>query len=139
MYRKPVACRRLVTLLAGLLGALPVAAGDWPTVRHDARRGGHTADCVRGPYRLEWATEFPEETLATAVEAVVADGRVFVGTLNGTLWALDRRTGRALWRHQAGAPIAHSPAWSGGRVFCGDAGGTLRALDAATGRPAWTF
>jgi outer membrane protein assembly factor BamB len=129
----------LAAVFAGLLGALPAVAADWPTVHHDGQRSGATADCVRGPYRLDWVAEFPEETLATGVEAIVADGRVFVGTLNGTLWALDRRTGKALWQHKADGPITHSPAWSGGRVFCGDAGGALWALDGATGRPAWRF
>jgi hypothetical protein len=131
--------RGLVAVVAGLLSTLSVAADDWPTVHHDRQRSGYIADCVRGPYRLDWVTEFPEETLATGVEAIVADGRVFAGTLNGSLWALDRRSGKALWKHTADGPVTHSPACSGGRVFCGDAGGTLWALDAATGRPMWRF
>jgi hypothetical protein len=126
-------------VVAGLCWAGAAAADDWPTVHHDARRSGRSADCVRGPYRLEWVAEFPDETLATRVEAVVAGGKVFVGTLNGTLWALDRRTGRVVWKHRADGPVLHSPACAGGRVFYGDAGGSLWALEAATGRPAWRF
>jgi hypothetical protein len=36
-------------------------------------------------------TEFPEETLATGVEAIVADGRVFVGTLSAIGVTADRK------------------------------------------------
>src|SRR5262245_5828532 len=100
-------------LLAGLLGAGPARADDWPTVHHDARRSGFTADCVRGPYRLDWVAEFPRQTVSTRVEAIVADGRVFLGTLHGTLWALDRHTGKVLWKHAADGPVAHSPAAAG--------------------------
>jgi hypothetical protein len=123
---------KVLLITAGLLRAAPVVADDWPTVHHDARRSGWTADCVRGPYQLQWVAEFPDE-------AIVADGKVFVGTLRGTLWALDRRTGRPVWKHAADGPIQHSPTFAAGRVFSADTGGALFALDATTGRLVWTF
>jgi hypothetical protein len=43
----------LIAALAGLLGALPALAADWPTVHHDSQRSGATTDSVRGPYRLD--------------------------------------------------------------------------------------
>jgi hypothetical protein len=130
---------RPALVLAGLCCALPVAAADWPTVHHDAGRSGFSTDCVRGPYRLKWVAEFPNEAVATAVEAIVAEGKVFVGTLAGSLWALDRRTGKVLWRHRADGPILHSPAHAAGQLFCADAGGSLWALDARTGKARWRF
>ncbi|MFO0926249.1 MAG: PQQ-binding-like beta-propeller repeat protein [Gemmataceae bacterium] len=126
-------------LVAAIVGSMRVDASDWPTVHHDAGRSGCTADCVRGPYRLAWAAEFPGETVATGVEAIVAAGKVFVGTLHGTLWALDRDSGKPVWTHRADGPIGHSPAFADGRVFCADAGGTLAAVDAASGKPVWQF
>ncbi len=128
-----------VLLLAGLPCAVPARGADWPTVHHDVQRSGCTPDCVRGPYHLEWVAQFPGEAVSTRVEAIVADGKVFLGTIPGTLWALDRRTGRVFWKHAAAGPIEHSPAFAGGRVFLGDAGGSLRALDATTGRLLWEF
>jgi outer membrane protein assembly factor BamB len=112
-------------LAAALSCAGPAPAADWPTVHHDARRSGFTADCVRGPYRLEWVTAFPREAVSTRVEAVVADGKVFVSTTRGTLWALDRSTGKTVWKHAADGPVQHSPAFAAGRLFFGDAGGAL--------------
>ncbi len=133
--RTPLTC----LLVMALSWARSAPAADWPTVHHDAQRSGFTTDCVRGPYRPEWVAEFPDEVVSTRVEAIVAGGQVFLGTVNGTLWALDRATGRPLWKHAADGPIQHSPAFAAGRVFFGDAGGSLWALDAATGRPAWKF
>ncbi|HEY7159283.1 MAG TPA: PQQ-binding-like beta-propeller repeat protein [Gemmataceae bacterium] len=134
----------IFTLRAGLvftasLGAMPVLSADWPTVHGNADRNGFTTDCVRGPYRLDWVAEFPNEILATRVEAIVADGKVFLGTLNGTLWALDRHTGRVLWKHGGNGSVQHSPAYADSRVFYGDTSGLLWALDAATGKVIWKF
>ncbi len=116
-----------------------VSALDWPTVRGNAQRTGYTTDTVPGPWRLEWVTEFPEETICTRVEAIVANGRVFVGTLQGGLWAVDRNTGQRLWRQGGFGPIMHSPAWHEGRVLVADAHGSLVALDAHSGNRLWEF
>lgn len=126
-------------ILAGLVRPGRVRGSDWPTVHHDGERSGRTADCVRGPYRLAWVAEFPGEAVCTRVEAIVAAGKVFVGTLGGTLWALDRATGKPVWTYRAAGPISHSPAFAGGRLFCADAGGTLAAIDADSGKGRWQF
>jgi len=117
--------------------AASVSAGDWPTVHHDVARSGCTADEVRPPYVKRWARFFPLEIMTTAMEPIVADGRVFVGTYSGNLYALDAATGKTLWKFSAGGPILHSPAVAGGAVFFGSADGWVRALDASTGRLLW--
>src|SRR5215475_6446386 len=48
-------------VLAASLWAMPVVNADWPTVHGNAERNGFTTDCVRGPYRLDWVAEFPNE------------------------------------------------------------------------------
>src|SRR5262245_30485792 len=128
---------RVGLVVMAFFWAMPASSADWPTVHGNAERNGLTADCVRGPYRLDWVAEFPNEIVGTRVEPIVADGKVFIGTLNGTLWALDRRNGQVLWKHVAHGSIQHSPAYADGRVFCGDAGGSVWALDAATGKLVW--
>ena len=130
---------RLVALLLAILVPTSLRADDWPTVHHDPARTGFTADAPTGPWEVSWVREFPDEAIATRVEAIVADGRVFVGTLGGTLWALDRTTGEVLWRHVTAGPILHSPTAADGRVIVADAGGTVRAVDATSGKEAWTF
>lgn len=130
-------CSLRLTLL--LVFAVSAHADDWPTVHHDGARSGFTRDTVRPPYRLTWVAEFPQEIVTTRVEAIVADDQVFVGTINGTLWALDRETGKVAWRRSCDGPVLHSPAVADATVFCGDAGGTLWAVDSRTGRAHWKY
>jgi hypothetical protein len=88
---------------------------------------------------VDWVAEFPNEIVGTRVEAIVADAKVFIGTLNGTLWALDRHTGHVLWKHASNGSIQHSPTYADGRVFYGDTSGSVWALDVATGKVVWQF
>jgi hypothetical protein len=131
--------RRFFPALALAVWASAAVADDWPTVHHDNQRSGLTRDEVRGPYRLAWTSEFPREIVATRVEPIVAAGLVFVGTQNGTLWALDRQTGQRRWKHRTAGPILHSAAIADGRVVCGDAASSLWALDARDGTVVWQF
>ena len=54
-----------------------------------------------------------------------------------TLYALDARSGRPKWRHEAQAGMWHSPAVAAGTLYIGDRSGRLYALDAKTGKPLW--
>jgi len=130
---------RIAMFAVPALIAVAALGADWPTVHGNALRTGYTADEVRPPYRRLWAAEFPGEILTTRVEAIVAGGKVFVGTQSGTLWALDADTGRVAWKKSDCGPILHSPSAADGRVFFGDASRTLWCLDASTGRVRWTF
>jgi hypothetical protein len=128
----------LATLAACVLGS-GGEASDWPTIHHDLKRTGFTEDCVRPPYSLDWVRSFPNEILTSRIEPIVAEGKVFVGTYSGNLYALDRRTGEIVWEFATPGPIVHSPAYHKGIVYVGSIGGTVHALAAGTGDPVWTF
>ena len=80
----------------------------------------------------------------------VSRGRVYLGTLDGRLIALDARTGKPVWsvltvdKHRPYA-ITGVPLVAGGKVLIGNAGaeygvrGYLTAYDAASGRRLWRF
>jgi outer membrane protein assembly factor BamB len=55
----------------------------------------------------------------------ITDDVVWIGSLDGNLYALDLFTGDELWRWNVGAPIASSPAASGHRIFVGASDGHL--------------
>ncbi|MSR15790.1 MAG: cytochrome C oxidase Cbb3 [Gammaproteobacteria bacterium] len=90
---------------------------------------------------LQWAFAFPGETLAEA-HASVIDGRLFVGSRSGTVYALDAKTGCTHWTTQANAAVK-GPVLLGqmtdGRwmAFFGDVSGRAYAVDAASGAPVW--
>lgn len=73
----------------------------------------------------------------------VADGKVFVLTLNNTIEALDASSGEKLWTHTGATEIAGllgaaSPAYSMGSVIAPLISGEIIALKADTGEPIWT-
>jgi quinohemoprotein ethanol dehydrogenase len=81
----------------------------------------------------------------------VADGKVYVGTLDGRLVALDARSGAPVWTVDTVADkskpysITGAPRIVKGKVLIGNGGadrgvrGYLSAYDAATGKEAWRF
>jgi outer membrane protein assembly factor BamB len=58
----------------------------------------------------------------------ITDDVVYVGSLDGNLYALDLATGTELWRWHLGVPIASSPAASGRMLFVGASDAHLYAF-----------
>ena len=70
-----------------------VAGSEWPTLHKDYQRSGHTEEFVQGPYERKWYRDFHDEMIATRAEAIVAEGKCFVGTFAGNMYALDVKDG----------------------------------------------
>jgi eukaryotic-like serine/threonine-protein kinase len=68
---------------------------------------------------------------------VVAGDRVFVGSDDGNLYAIDAASGREMWRLATGGGVSSTPAVDGDRVFVASRGGSLVACDRASGRERW--
>lgn len=113
-------------------------------------------DARSGKLLWEYDPKVPREQLARgccdAVNRGVAvyGGRVFVGTYDGRLEALDARTGRLLWSTVTVDPsksytITGAPRAVKGKVLIGNGGaefgvrGYVSAYDAASGKLAWRF
>jgi len=67
------------------------------------------------------------------------NGKVYVASLDGNLYALDPRSGEEQWRFSAGKGIVTDPATSGGTMYVGGFGAQLFAVDASTGSQKWAF
>ena len=113
-------------------------------------------DARTGKPLWSYDPQVPRETLVKACCDAVNRGvaawgsRLFVGTLDGRLIALDRKTGKPAWSvvtlDQAGnATITGAPRVVDGMVIIGNGGaefgtrGYVTAYDAATGRQRWRF
>lgn len=69
----------------------------------------------------------------------VAGGIVYVGSRDGSFYAVDAKSGTLRWKHDDGVPwVITSPAVDGGHVFFGSSDGHyVGSFDAATGKEEW--
>ncbi len=70
---------------------------------------------------------------------LVEGGRVYFGSSDHHVYALDVVTGKEVWRFEADDSIHAAPALSNGRLFIATWGTKLYALDAKTGAKLWDF
>ena len=65
------------------------------------------------------------------------DGKIFVTTGFGSVFALDARNGKTLWEHKIGVPVINAPVANGGRVFVSSVDNHFYALAESDGRQLW--
>lgn len=72
---------------------------------------------------------------------VVADNRVFIGTLDGYFFCLNATSGQIMWAYTTGGGVYSSPAVAYGKVFFGTSGSNPRvyALHEFSGGYLWDF
>lgn len=118
---------------------------DWPSANHDASstranlRSGITPENVK-ELQLLWRRPIHTPTESgsiTATPAIVGDF-VYVQDMKSNVMALDRRTGRTVWRHVFGdtSPGPNGVAVADGRVYAAT-DTTVFALAEVNGRLLW--
>jgi len=113
-----------------------IPAQDWPQVGRDAQRTNFTPLQVNPPYCYIW--KWYEVPFALRAQPVVAAGRLFIGGMDGVLYARNASDGAPLWAYPGdGSPIRHSPAVLNNTVVFSTHEGNTFALDAATGALRW--
>ena len=86
--------------------------------------------------RKRWTFEDPRRGGFWACPAL-ASGRVLIGGLSGTFYALDALDGRPAWQFKAPAAIYQTPAAHDGSVFFGAEDMHAYCLDVRTGKRKW--
>jgi eukaryotic-like serine/threonine-protein kinase len=140
-----------ITLLCGtqfvLAGALLAAdkppenptratATSWPMFRGGQGLPGVSPSRLPDKLALLWT--FKTQGPVKSSPAIVG-GRVFVGSNDTNVYALDLRTGHKVWSFKAGDAVESSPLVLGGKVFVGSTDAHVYALDGATGKELWKF
>ena len=92
--------------------------------------------------KLKWAFAYPGATRARS-QPIVSRGEVFVGSQNGTVFALDLDNGCAHWTFSADSEVRHALSLSQAtegtpeRLYFGDFDGAVYAIDRASGKLVW--
>src|SRR6202140_5732111 len=126
-------------------GAKPKPGGSswngWSTDNQNTRfqsaeAAGLTAEQVPS-LKLKWAFGFPDTVTAYSQPTVVG-GRVYTGSNDGTVYALDAQSGCIYWMYQAKAMVRDAVIIGPGDLaYFGDLEPNFYALDAATGKLIW--
>ena len=69
----------------------------------------------------------------------VAIGKVFFGSGDGNVYAIDAKSGLLQWKFPTGDVVHASPAVANGIVYVGSWDGNFYAIDAETGQQRWMF
>ena len=92
---------------------------------------------------IRWVFDYPGASRARS-QPSIAGGAVHVGSQDGTVYALDRKTGCVRWTYEAGAEVRTGltiPAWQSGDevavAYFADVLARTHAIDLATGRGLW--
>lgn len=91
--------------------------------------------------KLQWAFEFPGAIRGRS-QPVIAYGAVYVGSQDGTVYALDLRSGCVRWTYRSTAEVRTAMVLETGssrttRLFFGDVIARIHAVDAKTGKVLW--
>jgi eukaryotic-like serine/threonine-protein kinase len=70
---------------------------------------------------------------------VRANQKIFVGSSDGNVYAINANNGTELWRYTTGGAIHSSPLLAGNTLYIGSMDKNLYALDAATGALKWKY
>ncbi|MDQ2075977.1 PQQ-binding-like beta-propeller repeat protein [Marinimicrobium sp. ABcell2] len=121
---------------AGYVYALDLQDGK-PLWRFET--GGESIFSTYNLYGIDSDDPVPDPWDFFLSSPLVADGRVYVGSSDQRIYALDAETGARLWSFKTGGVVHASPALAGDTLIVGSWDSAIYALDAQTGAERWRF
>ena len=111
-------------------------AADWPMYRGSPDLDGVAQGQLPAKPALLWS--FKTQGAVKSSAAIVGN-RVFIGSNDRHLYALDFASGKMLWLFTNSEPIESSPLVLNDTVFVGSSDANLYALNATNGKVLWKF
>ena len=114
-----------------------VQADTWPLFRGNTLATGVVQGSL--PEKLEVLWKFQGKDGGFEATAVIDHETVYVGSLDGNFYAVDRKTGKERWKYPTELGFSAGGAIADGRVFAGDTDGKFYAFNADDGTLLWQF
>jgi len=114
-----------------------VTAKSWPLGRGNSLAEGVAKSTLPEKPEVLWKVTI--EKGAFDGTPVIADGVVYLGDMDGKVYAWSLADGKELWNYKVDSSFIASPAVRGNLLYIGDIDGKFYALDVKTGQPKWTF
>jgi outer membrane protein assembly factor BamB len=109
---------------------------DWPNHRGDASLSGVSSGELETKLILEWTFDAGKFLKSSPV---VSGDLVFLGGSTGNFHALDRVTGKEVWKKNIGVGVDAPALIQEGRVYVGTKDGFVVCLDTQTGEKKWSY
>jgi len=114
-----------------------VSPTSWKLFRGNSFATGVAKTTLPKQPTVLWRHEVPNG--AFEATPVIKDNTVYLGDLDGTLFAFDLETGQPEWQYKINGGFVASPAVANNRVFVGDYDGKLHCVDATDGKLLWSY
>lgn len=125
----------ILTMSTGIGIASADDVSNWPMFHHDLALSGYSASDAPSSNATAWI--YDTGSLISSSPAVV-DGILYIGAMDGNLYAINTNSGSLAWLYNAGVPIYSSPAVNQGNVYFLSTDGIVYAVDAVSGSPNWS-
>ncbi len=113
----------------------------WPTYRHDISHTGRSTSFGPVTNQTLWnltINSSPSSDGLMCSSPAVIYGVAYIGSTNGTVFAVNVIDGSVMWRRNLGGALHSSPAVADGLVFIGSDDKKVYALNASTGAMKWS-
>ncbi len=114
----------------------PLDTDWWPMFGHDLSHSRYSTSLGPDTNNSLWSYTTGDEVLSSPA---VADGKVYIGSYDGTVYCLDAPTGGLIWSYITGRGVKSSPAVADGKVYVGCDDANVYCLNATTGGFIWNF
>jgi eukaryotic-like serine/threonine-protein kinase len=127
--------RGLLLLAASLSLSAQAGSATWPMFRGNPALTGVSDAALPSRLKLAWSfkTQGPVKS-----SAAIANGKVFIGSNDGHLYAFDSKSGSNLWRFKTEGPVESSPLVLNNMVYIGSSDGALYAVN-MDGKQVWKY
>jgi len=121
-------------LVSTVMSAL--GASEWPIYRGNNSLTGVSDDVLPEKPVLLWSFKTEGQVKSSAV---IGQNKVFIGSDDENIYALDFATGKKSWAVKTGGGVSSPPLLVGNTLVAGSEDGFVYALEAATGKELWKF
>lgn len=114
------------------------SSADWPFYRGNELATAAVEEELPANLEVVWKHTLPDSGYEAT--ALIVDGIVYVGDVDGTFYAYKLSDGSEVWKQKfEGSGFLAGAAFHDNRLYVGDFNGLIRAIDAANGKELWKY